>query len=261
MITPPPIAHRSRREPRSRQPRWWLAPRSSERATLLRKAGSSGVPLTLVALALAGCASRVPLDRPLPAPVYVRPPLAETAPAPAPEGVATPSGATTMPVPDPGMAPPPGAMPVPPELPASAVPPDDAPPSATSPVDSPLVGEQRWLSEWFTGTPVAITMQDDGALLVAVPLEFSFDPKQSVMKRPLAAVVQRVISSMSRSSGSRLVITAPGEVGATEVLASQRTARIRERFAVRGIGAERIIEADGAEGSPVRLRLLPPTSP
>ncbi len=258
MSTPPPIAHRSPRDPSSAQP----CP--TARPTLGRRARGRAALLMLSALAAAGCASRVPLDRPLPAPVYVRPPLpAASAPAPIAEGAPTPSGAMTMPVPEPGMAPPPGAMPVPlPETPASAVPPADAasqPP--TSPSDSPLAAEQRWLSEWFAGTPVAITMQDDGALLVAVPFEFSFDPKQSVMKRPLAAVVQRVISSMSRSPGARVVITAPGDAGASELLASERTARIRDRFAARGIGPERIIEADGAEGSPVRLRLLPSSAP
>jgi hypothetical protein len=56
-----------------------------------------------------------------------------------------------------------------------------APAGAASTAPTPLATEQRWLSQWFDGTPVRITGQSDGrGLLLAVPLGFR-------VRRPVTA--------------------------------------------------------------------------
>ncbi|MEF7617097.1 hypothetical protein V4F39_24500 [Aquincola sp. MAHUQ-54] len=192
---------------------------------------------------LAGCASRVPLDQPTrPAP----PPLQAPPPAPPPE---------LLPPPPPPPEPPPAAtpMPVPPSAetpPAPSVPPPLMP-------EPPLVVEQRWLQQWFEGTPVVIASQGDGSLLVEVPAEFCFDPGASAVKPPLAAVLTRVRSSLERQPRVQLRIEAPAEAGGVSSLARERSTRVREHFFSPSILPTRITELDGLPGSPVRLVMTP----
>jgi hypothetical protein len=123
---------------------------------------------------------------------------------------------------------------------------------------SPLASEQRWLGEWFGGTPVGISAEPDGALLVSVPLEFSFDATMSTVKPPLAAVLARITSSLSRKPEAQIAIAAPADAGGPSELARERTVRIREHFYARGINLARIVELEDPGVPGVQLRLLPP---
>src|SRR5688572_18147605 len=75
----------------------------------------------------------------------------------------------------------------------------------------PLAAEQKWLTDWFSGTPVQIGAQDDGALRVAVPLRNSFDPGQAKVKPALGAVLDKVSTSLKRQPGARIEIAAPAD--------------------------------------------------
>src|SRR5688572_26431547 len=102
-------------------------------------------------------------------------------------------------------------------------------PSAPAPADPPpLAQEQRWLGQWFQGTPVIVAPGEDGAVEVGVPLEFSFDIGKSAVKPPLAAVLDKVSESLHRHATSRVLVSAPainGERAAT--LARERAGRMR----------------------------------
>src|SRR5437899_7062291 len=71
-----------------------------------------------------------------------------------------------------------------------------------------LLSEQRRLADLFRGTPVVFAMQPDGSLRVGVPLKYSFDDGQTVVKPPLAAVLDRVARSQ-RTQKTRLHVAAP----------------------------------------------------
>lgn len=205
----------------------------------------------LAAAVLSGCGTKVPLDQPTPrmtTPLPPPPPAPVLAPPPEPLPSATP-----MPVAPSAEA----AQP-----PASAAS-DAFPPSTTTetqpgvptlpPENLPLMTEQRWLQQWFDGTPVVIAPQGDGTLLVEVPAEFCFDAGGSAVKPPLAAVLTRVRSSLERQPSLQMRIEAPPEAGGPGSLARERSARMREHFYSAAISPTRITEANGLPGSPVRL--------
>lgn len=206
-----------------------------------------GVAL-LAAAVLSGCGTTVPLDQPTPRLTVPPPPLPEP-PPPLP----LPPAATPMPVAPSAEA----ALPPPP--PAS----DATAPSGTfqtqpgvpllPPENSPLMTEQRWLQQWFEGTPVVIAPQGDGTLLVEVPAEFCFDVGASAVKPPLAAVLTRVRSSLERQPSLQMRIETPSEAGGPGSLARERSTRVREHFYSAAISPTRITEADGLPGAPVRL--------
>ena len=141
----------------------------------------------------------------------------------------------------------PGALPAPtPSRPAP-------PPAAVS----PLVSEQRWLDEWFRGTPVVIALADANTLAVDVPLANSFDSGSSKLKPALVAVLDRVATSLRRQPSMRVSIAAPTDAGAAVALASARAQRVREHLVSRGIAATRMAGVGTARaGAPVQLRLL-----
>lgn len=185
---------------------------------------------------LAACETTVSLkEPPRRAPL---PPLPATAPLPA-----------QMPAPAPPIVQPlPQAVPMPvPPLPSQA------------PVDPPLLAEQRWLTQWFVGTPVVIAMQGDGSLRVEVPLEFSFDTGSALIKPALAAVLDRVATSTRRVDG-RLLIDAPADADATNAqrLALDRATSLRQHLVVRGVGPQHINDAPPARGNAVALQLALP---
>lgn len=213
-----------------------------------RRSTSAAAAAALMAAALAGCATRVPLDQPLPRTTLPPPPPPPSLELPPPPVEAPLPLATPMPVaPSAEAAPPP-----PPEPPASAA--SAAPPPEIS---SAVATEARWLRQWFDGTPVVIAPQGDGSLLVEVPPEFCFDPAATAVKPPLAAVLARVRSSLERQPTLQLRIEAPAELGGLPSLARERSGRIRESFIVPSISPARITELDGLPGSPVRLVMQP----
>jgi outer membrane protein OmpA-like peptidoglycan-associated protein len=146
----------------------------------------------------------------------------------------------------------PGApvLPGPPAGPGSARPPAPAP--------TPLVAEQRWLEEWFRGTPVAIALADANTLTVDVPLANSFDAGSSSIKPALAAVLDRVATSLRRQPTVRLSIAAPTDgAGGAPALASARAQQMRDHMTSRGVVAARLAGVGTARaGAPVQLRLL-----
>jgi outer membrane protein OmpA-like peptidoglycan-associated protein len=111
----------------------------------------------------------------------------------------------------------------------------------------PLGDEQRRLAELFRGTPVVFQMQSDGSLRVEVPLRFSFDHGASVVKPPLAAVLDRLASSQ-RTQPTRLHVAAPADPGARNaaVLARDRTASTRDYLVAHGIAPTRLVAASAS---------------
>ena len=128
-------------------------------------------------------------------------------------------------------------------------PPDTAEAPAPSPAPAParqtLASEQRRFSELFRGTPVAFTMQADGALRVTVPLQFCFDRAAVVVKPPLAAVLDRLAKSQ-RDQGTRLRVAAapdPGKGAGAAALAQRRADTVRDYLQAQGIKANRLTVA------------------
>jgi len=122
-----------------------------------------------------------------------------------------------------------------------------------APKPSPLAAEEKWLHDWFSGTPVEISTQDDGALRVAVPLKHSFDAGQTKVKPALGAVLDKVATSLRRQAGAKLEVATPGDAGAT---ASDRGASLRDYLVTKGVRPNRISKS-GAPARDVELRMLP----
>ncbi|MDE2276305.1 MAG: hypothetical protein KGK09_08420, partial [Burkholderiales bacterium] len=74
-----------------------------------------------------------------------------------------------------------------------------------------LAIERHWLLSWFKGSPVAIAQRADGAVTVDVPRRYCFDPGQSHIKPPLAAVLDKVSESLQRRPLVHLALAAPGD--------------------------------------------------
>jgi len=150
----------------------------------------------------------------------------------------------------PGATPRPGAVEPPPAAPGAR--PAPAPVPALSPVQS----EQRFLEDWFRGTPVAIALADVNTLVVDVPLAHSFTPGSPTIKPALAAVLERVATSLRRQPALRVSIAAPTDPNAAVALAASRSQQVREHLIGRGVAASRMAGVGTARaGAPVQLRL------
>jgi outer membrane protein OmpA-like peptidoglycan-associated protein len=161
---------------------------------------------------------------------------------------------TTKPAPSPGVS----ALPPPAPAPVDVAPPKPAP---APPPASPLATEQRFLEDWFRGTPVLIAAQDNGTLQVDVPLANSFDAGKADIKPALGAVLERVAESLRRQAGARITIAAAADARGSGALANTRAQRVREHLLSRRIAAPRIslAEAPMRAGGPVQMRLaIPP---
>ncbi len=129
------------------------------------------------------------------------------------------------------------------------------------PAPSPLVAEQRWLDEWFRGTPVVIALADVNTLAVNVPLANSFRAGKSAPKPALVAVLDRVATSLLRQPGMRISIAAPpdaaGTAPTTPRLAVARAQQVRAHLVSRGVPLARVATISSARaGAPLQLRLL-----
>jgi len=133
--------------------------------------------------------------------------------------------------------------------------PQPIPTAAAKP--SPLAGEEKWLNEWFSGTPVEIGAQDNGTLRVAVPLRNSFDNGQTKVKPALAAVLDKVAVSMRRQAGAKIELTAPSDANAGM---RERSKSVRDYLVTKGVRADRITPT-GAPAHMVELRLVPGAQP
>lgn len=200
-----------------------------------RRPGWAG-PALLAALLVAGCATRQ-----APAPVTNSRPLPAQRPGTVPPPASSPPAASTVP---------PGALPPPAVAKPSPVPSGSATVQPLAP--SPLAAESRWLRELFGGTPVVVADERDGAVVLSVPLTYSFDEASgpSSPKPPLRAVLDKVSMSLQRQSSASLQVAAP------EPSANQRSAAMRNYVAAKGIATSRIA-VGSTDDDTVLLRLTP----
>ena len=154
----------------------------------------------------------------------------------------------------------PGAPTPPPPRPGVIEPPPTTAPPRTAPApvpSSPLLSEQRFLDDWFRGTPVSIAMADANTLAIDVPLANSFAAGSSAVKPALAAVLNRVATSLRRQPAMRVSIAAPSDANAGVALASSRAQQVRDHLVSRGVAASRMAGVGTARtGAPVQLRLV-----
>lgn len=126
-------------------------------------------------------------------------------------------------------------------------------PSAWLPGAAPrptLAQERQRLAELFEGTPVVLALERDGSLRAEVPLRFCFDPARTVVKPPLAALLDRLARSPATRAGAWSV-TAPGDPTSKGfALAAERTASVRDYLVGQGADPLRVAVAPtGSTGS------------
>jgi outer membrane protein OmpA-like peptidoglycan-associated protein len=133
-------------------------------------------------------------------------------------------------------------------------------PAPGTPAATPLATEQRFLEDWFRGTPVVIAAQPPTTLQLDVPLANSFDAGKSDIKPALSAVLDRVAQSLLRQNAARLHVNTPADAGGNGALAQSRAQRVREALGSKGIAATRVAVTEAAPrvGGPVQLRLTIP---
>jgi hypothetical protein len=102
-----------------------------------------------------------------------------------------------------------------------------------------------------------VALADVNTLAVDVPLANSFDAGSSNVKPALAAVLDRVATSLRRQPAVRVSIAAPADAaGGTPALAVARGQRVREHLLSRGVAAARMAGVGTARaGAAVQLRL------
>lgn len=134
-----------------------------------------------------------------------------------------------------------------------------APQRAPAPAN-PLATEQRFLEDWFRGTPVVIAAQPPITLQLDVPLVNSFDTGKADIKPALNAVLDRVAQSLLRQSAARISVNAPADSGGNTSLAQSRMQRVREALGSKGVASTRVdlVESAPRAGGPVLLRLVIP---
>ncbi len=126
-----------------------------------------------------------------------------------------------------------------------------------APASPALLTEQHWLEDWFRGTPVLVKMHDSQTLTVDVPLGHCFAPGRSEVKPALAAVLDRLATSLRRQATLRLTITAPTDSDGPATLAAGRTQQVREQLLARGVASTRATGlGTGRAGTALQLRLV-----
>ena len=137
----------------------------------------------------------------------------------------------------------------PPAAPASAADRRAAAPAA-------LAAEAQWLNSWFSGTPVAVVLRNDGVVTVDVPLAFCFDPGRSRVKPALAAVLDKVAESLRRTPLAQLQhVAAPPDANGSAALAAQRATQVRNHLLSHGAPPDRIGPPTTTTAAAVQLRL------
>ncbi len=138
------------------------------------------------------------------------------------------------------------------------------PSAPTTPPANPLATEQRFLEDWFRGTPVVIAALPPVTLQLDVPLANSFDTGKADIKPALNAVLNRVAQSLLRQNAARINVNAPadasGNAALAPALAQSRAQRVRDALGLKGIAATRVVLAESAPraGGPLQLRLTIP---
>jgi len=140
-----------------------------------------------------------------------------------------------------------------PQSPAQA---RQSPPNAATRVASTkanLAIEKLRLAELFRGTPVMFALQPDGSLRVEVPLQFSFDAGKTVVKPPLAAVLDRIATGQLNEA-TQVVVSAPNDPATKDAsLVGARSASLRDYLVARGLVATRIVVSASAGTGVVRI--------
>jgi outer membrane protein OmpA-like peptidoglycan-associated protein len=121
---------------------------------------------------------------------------------------------------------------------------------------SGLAVERQWLQSWFKGTPVRIEALGADAISIEVPREFSFDAGRSVVKPPLAAVLDKLAQSLQRKPAARVeLLAAPGDAEAASPLALQRAGNVRKHLFARGVTLEQLGPPTATPVAAVQLRI------
>lgn len=138
--------------------------------------------------------------------------------------------------------------------PAPAAP--SAPPAAPAPRPSSLAVERQWLQSWFEGTPVRITQRSEAAFTVDVPRDYCFDAGRSIVKPPLAAVLDKLAQSLQRKPAARVeLLAAPGDTAAVSPLAQQRADSVRKYLIARGVPSDQLGAPTSTAVPAVQLRV------
>ncbi len=138
----------------------------------------------------------------------------------------------------------------------SSVPTGPAGPTATAPAARPpapalptLDSEHKRLGDLFAGTPVVVERASDGRLRVQVPLRYSFDTGRAAVKPPLAALLDRLATSLRQQAAFSVRINASGDsrgAGASQ-LARERAAATRDYLILKGAPASRFSDSGGLD--------------
>jgi outer membrane protein OmpA-like peptidoglycan-associated protein len=107
-------------------------------------------------------------------------------------------------------------------------------PGARAPTVS-LPAEQRRLAELYRGTPVVFELRSDGALRVAVPLQYAFDKGRAAVKPPLAKVLDSITPSLKDTRLRARVSAPPDTARSPASLAQERAASTRDYLVAKGV--------------------------
>jgi len=136
---------------------------------------------------------------------------------------------------------------------ASARQPTPSPATKAAATKAHLAIEKLRLAELFRGTPVLFVLQPDGSMRVDVPLNFSFDAGKSVVKPPLAAVLDRVAAGQLQEV-TQIVVRAPTDAAAkSPTLLGERGASVRDYLVAHGLAPARITVSGSTGAAVVRL--------
>ncbi len=143
-------------------------------------------------------------------------------------------------------------QPAPPAPVTTATPPAPAP----APRPSSLAVERQWLQSWFEGTPVRIAQRSESAFTIDVPRDYCFDAGRSVVKPPLAAVLDKLAQSLQRKPAARVeLLAAPGDSAAASALAQQRADNLRKYLIGRGVSSDQLGPPTTSPVAVVQLRI------
>lgn len=118
----------------------------------------------------------------------------------------------------------------------------------------PLEAQRKRLADALRGTPVTVEGTEDGRLRVEVPLKYAFDPGRSVVKPPLAAVLNEVAAGLKPHAQAEVRVSGPAD-GAKggAMLAQDRAASTRDYLVARGVPPTRFGGLGRASGEGVEL--------
>jgi outer membrane protein OmpA-like peptidoglycan-associated protein len=118
----------------------------------------------------------------------------------------------------------------------------------------PLEAQRKHLVDALRGTPVTVEGTSDGRLRVEVPLKFAFDPGRSVVKPPLAAVLNEMATGLKPHAQAEVRIASPADSAkGSAMLAQDRAASTRDYLVSRGVPATRFSSLSRATGEAVEL--------